>query len=162
MSGACLTVAGCSSLPPGHRSLGGGGADRHPEPHQVGRRGQERAGSRETGVVDGGRQLGPGTGISTESRVVEGRPIRDRFGRGVGRRIGHAQRLEDLRAHEREERLARRRFDRRAHQDPAEGRIPVLRLRLELQRIILRNSATPRTPARSARTACNPLHCGSA
>ena len=48
----------------------------------------------------------------------------------------HAQRLEDLRAHEREERLVRRGFDRRAHQDPAVRRIAGLGLRLEQQRII--------------------------
>ena len=74
--------------------------------------------------------------VATESREVERRPIRDRLGRRVGPRPGHAQRLEDLRAHEREERLARRRFDRRAHQDPAVSRIAVLGLRLEQQRII--------------------------
>ena len=45
--------------------LDGGGlqqlaaVDRHPEAHQVGRRGQERAGSREAGIVALARQSGP-------------------------------------------------------------------------------------------------------
>jgi hypothetical protein len=82
------------------------------EAHQVGRRGQECAGSRVAGIVNLAHQVRPVAGIRREPGEVERRPARDRLRRGVWHRVAHAQRLEDLLPHERE-RTARPRRPRR-------------------------------------------------
>src|SRR5687767_14785935 len=61
------------------------------------------------------------------------------FLRRFGARVSHAQRLEDLLPHEREEGPLRRRFKGGTDQHPAARRLPKLRSRLEQKGTIRKN-----------------------
>ena len=113
--------------------------ERHGETYEVGRGGHEDAGPRIAGIVDRAHRVRAVARIGCKSRKVGRRAIRDRIGRGVGHRIVHGERIEDLLSHERLERFPRGGFDGRAHQDPSIARIAKLRAGLEQQRLLLKS-----------------------